>query len=358
MKLALLTDTHWGARNDSMAFIEFFDKFYTQVFIPKITEEQIDTVVMLGDTFDRRKYTNHVSLSHAKRIFFNPMGARGITIHMLIGNHDTAFKNTNAVNSPKLLLQEYDNLRIIESPQVMEFDGVPILMLPWICEENYDLSMKFIRESPVSLVMGHLEIAGFEMDKGLMCTEGLSASLFDRFELVMSGHFHHRSKRGPIQYLGNTYEITWADYDDPRGFHIFDTETRNLTFVPNPYKMFYKLYYDDATQDFEYWNALDYTAYKDTCVKVVVKQKQNPYLYDTMIDKLYAASPLDVSIVENHLMTTEHDVTNDAVIDQAQDTMSLLYTYIDGLKLNVDATQLKEFMNELYQDTLSEEQMP
>jgi DNA repair exonuclease SbcCD nuclease subunit len=191
------------------------------------------------------------------------------------------------------------------------------------------------------------------MDKGMMCHDGMSAELFDRFELVMSGHFHHRSKNGPIQYLGNTYEITWADYDDTRGFHIFDTDTRNLTFVPNPYKMFYKLQYDDTIQNFEHWNSLDFSSYKDTCVKVVVKQKTNPYLFDSVLDKLYASSPLDVSIVENYLTISES--FEDAVIDQAEDTMTILRSYIDGLKMDVDPNQLKEFMGQLYQDALAAE---
>ena len=93
MRVAIITDTHWGARNDSLAFIDYFDKFYTNVFIPKLIEEKIDTVLMLGDTFDRRKYTNHVSLSHAKRIYFEPLERLGIKIHMIVGNHDTAYRD-------------------------------------------------------------------------------------------------------------------------------------------------------------------------------------------------------------------------------------------------------------------------
>lgn len=354
MRLALVTDTHWGARNDSLAFLEFFKKFYANIFIPTLRAEQIDTVVMLGDTFDRRKYTNHVSLSCAKRSYFDSLRDLNIRLHMIVGNHDTAYKNTNRVNAPDLFLREYPNITIYESPQVVEFDGVPILCLPWICDENRDASMQLIREAPVSLIFGHLEISGFEMDKGLMCTEGLSASTFDRFEMVMSGHFHHRSTRGPIYYLGNPYEITWADYEDPRGFHLFDTETRALTFIPNPYRMFYKLIYDDTAQTFETWQETDFSQYTDTCVKVVVRQKNNPYLFDSVLDRLYAATPQDVTIVENYLSVSEQ--TEESTIDQGEHTMAILSKYIDGLQLDVDASQLKRFMGDLYHDAISSEQ--
>ena len=74
--------------------------------------------------------------------------------------------------------------------------------------------------------------------------------LFRRFDIVMSGHFHHKSDDGQIYYLGTPYEIYWNDYEDPRGFHIFDTETRELERIVNPYRIFEKVYYDDTTTDY------------------------------------------------------------------------------------------------------------
>jgi hypothetical protein len=166
----------------------------------------------------------------------------------------------------------------------------------------------------------------------------------------MTGHFHHKTRRGPIQYLGNQYEITWADYDDQRGFHVFDTDTRELTFVPNPYKMFYKLIYDDTAQTFDSWKTTDWSQYKDVCVKVVVKNKQNPYLFDSVLDKLYQAGPFDLAIVENYLPIT--DDMESLSVDQAQDTLTILHSYIDSLKMDVDTNQLKDFMKTLYHDAL------
>jgi len=356
MKLALVTDTHFGARSDSPQFNAFFFKFWEDTFFPYLSAHQIKTVVHLGDVMDRRKFINHYIANEFQTRFIKRLYDEGIDTHIIIGNHDCFHKNTNRINSIQNLCGTYDGLHepwIYVDPAVVSFDGVKMLFLPWICDENRDRSLKLIREAPVSLVMGHLEIAGFEMDRGLVCLDGLSADLFNRFELVLSGHFHHRSTQGPIHYLGNTYEITWADYNDPRGFHIFDTDTRNLTFVPNPYKMFYKLFYDDTTQTFDTWSTCDFSMYKETCVKVVVKQKTNPFLFDSILDKLYASSPLDVSIVENYLPVS--DQIEDAVIDQAEDTMTILNKYIDGLKMDVDSQQLKEFMLNLYQDALASE---
>jgi len=130
MKVAIITDQHFGARNDSIAFLDFYQKFYDNTFFPVIDASGIDTVLILGDTFDRRKYVNFYSLQRAKQMFFDRLEERGIRVHMLAGNHDTYYKNTNDVNSPDLLLTEYGNIDVIDSPENIVIDGTKICMMP------------------------------------------------------------------------------------------------------------------------------------------------------------------------------------------------------------------------------------
>jgi DNA repair exonuclease SbcCD nuclease subunit len=238
MKVAIITDQHFGARNDSIAFLDFFQKFYDNTFFPAIDNNGIDTVLILGDTFDRRKYVNFYALDRAKKMFFDKLEERGITVHMLAGNHDTYFKNTNEVNSPDLLLQEYSNVIVIDEPETIVIDGTSICMMPWICPENYQESLDMMQNTKAEICMGHFEIAGFSMYRGMESHDGLDKSIFEKFDLVFSGHYHHRSSDKHIHYLGNPYELTWQDYNDPRGFHLFDTDTRRLEYIPNPYRMF------------------------------------------------------------------------------------------------------------------------
>ena len=136
MKVAIITDQHFGARNDSIAFLDFFEKFYDNTFFPSIDAAGISTVLILGDTFDRRKYVNFYALDRAKKMFFDKLAERNITVHMLAGNHDTYFKNTNEVNSPDLLLKEYNNIHVIDHPTTIEVDGTKICMMPWICPKT------------------------------------------------------------------------------------------------------------------------------------------------------------------------------------------------------------------------------
>lgn len=339
-KICLVTDLHFGGRGDSPAFDKFFEEFYANIFFPNIDKRKMDTVVCLGDTFDRRKYINFNSLQNCKRYFFDELDRRNIKVHMLVGNHDVAYKNTNDVNSPDLLLREYKNITTYSSPITIDIEGRLILMLPWICSGNYEESMQAIDSSPADVCFGHLELEGYQMFKGQENYEGFDPKLFKKFDLVCSGHFHHRQTKGNITYLGNPYQMFWNDYDDPRGFHIFDTETLELEFIENPYTIFEKVYYDDTkpipTPD-EYANKL---------IKLIVVEKTDQSKYDTFVDKLYKANPLEVKIIED-MSEFEADILDDDDIDLS-DTQTLLSQYVDALETDVDKVRLKTLMKTLY----------
>ena len=226
MKTAIITDTHFGARNDNIAFSRFFTKFYENIFFPYLKEHNIKNLIHMGDVFDRRKFVNYKSLYDAKDMFFDPMAKNNIECHMLAGNHDTFYKTTNEVNSPALLLKEYSNIITYSDPCELTYCDSTFLMMPWLCKENYEGAVKLINNTKCDLMFGHLEVNGFEMIRGQFCAEGLDRKLFDKFDMVFSGHFHHKSDNGTIYYLGNPYQTNWMDYKDPRGFHIFDFETR------------------------------------------------------------------------------------------------------------------------------------
>lgn len=352
MKVALITDQHFGARNDSIHFLDFYEKFYRDTFFPTIDGHNINTVIILGDTFDRRKYVNFYSLDRAKRMFFDPLAARNIKVHMLVGNHDTYYKNTNEVNSPDLVLDEYANLNIISSPTVIDVDDTKILMMPWICPENQQEALDALKNAPADICMGHFEIEGFAMYRGMKSEEGLNRDLFNRFDYTFSGHYHHKSSNGNIHYLGNPYELTWQDYNDNRGFHVFGLDTRELSFVPNPNRIFHKITYDDKTTDIKSITEMDLTPYKNTYVKVVVVNKTNPYIFDMLMNRLYDAGTLDITVAEDF---TELENMSEDDIDQAEDTVTILNKYVENLTTDLNKDKLKVIMKELYVEALNEE---
>lgn len=355
MKVAIITDQHFGARNDSTHFLDYYEKFYRDTFFPKLKEEGIDTVLILGDTFDRRKYINFYSLKRTKEMFFEPLREMGIKAHMLAGNHDTYFKNTNDVNSVRLLLQEYNNISVIDSPTTIDVDGIAICMMPWICPENYDESINTINTTNADICMGHFEIAGFAMHRGMPSHEGLDRGLFKKFDTVFSGHYHHRSNQDNIRYLGNPYELTWQDYNDPRGFHLFDLDTRNLEFIENPNVMFHRITYDDKEESITEITNKELGKFAGTYVKVVVLNKTNPYLFDKFMNNLYNVNPIDITIAEDFADLTEG--VEDDMINEAEDTITIINKFVDGIKEDhIDNDKLKSVLKELYVEALNLEQ--
>ena len=354
MKIGLITDTHFGARSDSDGFHSFFSDFYLKQFYPYLVEHGINEVIHLGDMFDRRKYINFVSLSKCREYFFLPSKKHGIKIHTIIGNHDTSYKNTNSINSPDLLLNEFDNIQCYYKPTDIVIDDLNIALLPWICTDNYTESMNFVQSTRAQVLLGHLEITGFEMYRGAVNNDhGYSGDIFSKFDIVMSGHFHHRSSKGNIHYLGCPYEMTWSDWNDPKGFHIFDTETRELTFIENQYKMFHKIHYDDSHNDMDTVLNLNTDALAGTMVKVIVHEKNNPYWFDMFIDKIEKTGVLDLQVVEDHLNLNLEDDSD--IIDEAEDTLTILRKYTEQFGEKVDKSKLDNFLSDLYQEALSVE---
>jgi DNA repair exonuclease SbcCD nuclease subunit len=353
MKVALITDQHFGARNDSTTFLDFYERFYDNTFFPVLDSHDIIHLLILGDTFDRRKYVNFYSLDRAKKMFFDKLAERNINVWMLTGNHDTYFKNTNDVNSPELLLAEYNNIHVINSAATIYIEGTEICMVPWICADNYHECMEEINDTPSTLCMGHFEISGFAMYKGMESHEGLSKDTFKKFDMVFSGHYHHRSTDGHVTYLGNPYELTWSDYNDPRGFHLFDLEKRKLEFFENPYRMFHKLHYNDKDKTYEEVVDMNIDHLKDSFVKVIVHSKTNPYWFDLVIEKLEKLGISGIQVVDDNLNLNLED--DEEIISQAEDMITMLNKYVDSIETNVDKKDVYKLMSTLYNEALSTE---
>ena len=337
MKIAIITDTHYGARKGSKYLHDYFEKFYDDVFFPTLEAEGIDTVIHMGDAFDSRKSIDYQSLEWAKRVVFERL--KKYKVHMIIGNHDCYYKNTNDVNSPALLLQTYENIKTYSKISEITVDKLKVLLVPWINSENFEDSVKVIKSSKSKCAMGHLELNGFRAHRGHIMEDGMSCDMFDKFEKVFSGHYHTRSDNGKIFYLGNPYEMFWNDVNDTRGFHIFDTDTLTHTPVNNPYKLFYNIYYEDTN-----YKLFNVSEYEDKIVKVIVRKKSKPKDFEKFIDKLYSVGVQDLKIIENFDIQESEEFD----VDEEENTLSILNRYIDESEFELDKNVIKGIFQDLY----------
>jgi len=341
MKIAVITDTHYGAKKGSKYLHDYFELFYKNVFFPALEEHKVESVIHMGDAFDSRKSIDYQSLEWSKRVVFDHL--RKYDVHMIIGNHDTYYKSTNSINSPSLLLQTYSNIKTYSEVTEITIDGLKIMLLPWINPENQEQTFKQIKKTKAKVAMGHLELQGFSVNRNLIMDEhGLKADIFKNFIKVFSGHYHTRSDNGRIFYLGNPYEMYWTDVNDTRGFHIFDTETLEHIPVNNPYKLFYNIYYEDTP-----YQLFDATEYVNKIVKVVVRKKTKPKDFEKFIDKLYTAGIQDLKIVENFDIQENEDFE----IDEEENTISILNRYIDESEFEFDKNIIKGIFQDLYRQS-------
>ena len=347
MKIALLTDTHFGARNDNLNFNDYFYQFYEGLFFPYLQQNNIKHCIHLGDLMDRRKYVSYRILKDFRERFIQPFLHLEIDLHILVGNHDIYFRNTNDVNSlQELLGANYKNIHIYPEAQEVDFGGFPILMMPWINPQNEIYSFGMMDETKADTMVSHLEVVGFEMHGGHFSESGFDKSQFKKFDTIFSGHYHKKSDDGQIYYLGTPYQMTWSDYNCPKGFHVFDTETRELTRIVNPQKIFEKIYYDDTQENYD---AHDVNQYRNKYIKLVVVNKNDLYKFDKFTDKLFKADCHEVKIIEDFTDLDANTVSDD-IVENSQDTMTLLGKYIDDLDVNLDKTKLKTDISKLYHE--------
>jgi hypothetical protein len=190
--------------------------------------------------------------------------------------------------------------------------------------------------------MGHLELAGFRVNKQIVMEHGLESKLFAKFSKVFSGHYHTRSTDGKVFYLGNPYEMFWSDVKDERGFTIFDTETLEHIHINNPNRLFYNIYYDNSN-----YQTFDTREYENKVVKVIVRKKDDPKKFDKFIDKLYSSNINELKIVENFQTS---DFGEDEV-NETEDTLTILNKYVEESDVNLDKSKIKNILKQIYQES-------
>ena len=341
MKIAIITDQHFGARKNSKLFHDYFLKFYEDIFFPTLIKEGITTIVDMGDTFDSRKGVDFVSLEWAKNNYYDKLAELGITIHTIIGNHTAYYKNTNDLTGVGLFLREYDNVKIYSEAEEVKIDKTNFLFVPWINPENQDKTFELIEESDSPCVMGHLELNGFMATRGHFMEHGMDAHVFDKFDRVYTGHYHMRSNKENVFYLGNPYEMYWNDVGDTRGFHIFDTDTMEHTPIDNPYNIFCNLYYEDDDAQL-----LDTRQFAGKIVKLIVRKKTDLKKFERYIDKIYASDVHELKILENFQLNENEEFE----AFESEDTLSILNRYVEESEVDLQKSTIQDIIKEVYQE--------
>ena len=351
IKIAILNDTHCGIRNSSDIFIEYQERFYNEVFFPYLNDNGITQILHLGDYYENRRFINFKALNSNRKVFLERLRSDGITMDIIPGNHDTYYKNTNDLNSLKELLGHYMNeVNIVQDCSVLDYDGMKVGLVPWICPENEDECMDFLVNCKADVIGGHFELNGFDMLRGVPCTHGMSADNLRRFELVLSGHYHVKSNQDNIHYLGSQMEFFWNDAHDDKFFHVLDTDTRELLPVQNPLTLFQRVYYDDTKNDYSEY---DTSRFDKQFVKVVVIKKADSFTFDRFLDRIQQRDTYDLKIQEDFSEFEGSNVADDGL--EVEDTSSLLSAYVDNVETALNKERIKSEVLDLMTEAQSQD---
>ena len=346
MKIAIINDTHFGARGDSQIFFDYFMRFFDDVFFPYLEEHNIDTIIHAGDLMDRRKFINFNILNQVRTRFMDKLKSKNIKMHCILGNHDVYYRNTNEINSIRELFS--NDLTLYEKPEVVNFDGLDIALLPWVNKTNKDQCVEFIKTASAPILIGHLELNGYQVMRGVDF-HGMDKDPFDRYEKVLSGHFHCRQEKENVYYMGTQYQITFSDLHEKKGFHVLDTESRDIEFIENPHMMFYCLTYNDSSGPLDL-DSLNFSNMKNAFVKIYIEHKKHPYSFDRYMDKLYEAGVSKITTVDD---ANNSSWQQEEIVDLAQDTVTLINNEVDQLEEVKDKSKLKKLIKDLYMESLS-----
>lgn len=329
--ISMITDLHFGVRGDSRTWHDIMREFYTDTYIPRILRDEIKTVVILGDVFDKRKSVGVETAAFAREVLFDPLEQIGVHVHVICGNHDVALRNTNRFNSLEMLYSGRRNVTIYTEPTETTLPGIgKVLMLPWINRENHQQCLHHLKTTSAGVVFSHLELAGFEYHVGQVSDHGhIDAELLDRFRAVYTGHYHHKSSKGNIHYLGTPYQLTWADYADPKGFHIIKADG-SLEFIKNEVETFIKVVYDDVDNldsVKKFLNLEESEEFKNRYVEVIVKRKDNPKTFERFLSKVNDMLPVECVVRDqtNRLVEAKEDVVF------SSDALSFSMQYVDEM---------------------------
>ena len=353
MKLAILADVHFGVRNENPTLLKATERFFTDQFFPYLDQHNIKTIINCGDLLDRRKYINYLTYKSIIESFIKPMKERGIEVHSILGNHDVFYRTSNELNSIRLIFDKEDSwFHVYEHPTNLELGGKKFGMVSWLSQDNNDEMRAFIKTTDADMLIAHFELAGFDSQVGITMKEGMNIGdlRLDRFARILCGHYHHRQQKGNIFYLGQPHEHTWADYNDPKGFHVYDTETDELTFIKNDDRLFCKIQYDSEKNDYRQITKESLEKYCGKFVKVEIVNNGDQAVLEGFLEKLASINPEKYTVADNTtLIESEVDLTGD------ENALVLIHQHIEETTKNKEIQDhLKTLMGELWKEANTE----
>lgn len=226
----IISDTHFGVRNSSQEWLEIMKDYFQNFFLPLLRREGKpgDFVLHCGDVFDSRHSLNLLVMNEAIGIFEEMAKIMPVTI--FLGNHDIYRKDSNEVNSVKVL-KWIPGITIHEEPVVLDVANNKILLMPW--RKSVEAEVECVVSHDADYLFCHTDVKGLRFNKYTEVEEGLDLNLMKKFKKVYSGHIHYAQKNKNFRMVGCPYQLTRSDLNNEKGIWLVNFEDDTETYFPN-----------------------------------------------------------------------------------------------------------------------------
>jgi DNA repair exonuclease SbcCD nuclease subunit len=326
--IIILGDLHFdissGIKADRLALHQ--QLFLDNVLFPYIEKNNIKTLIQTGDLFDNRLKISTKAIEFSKRVFFDKLLDLGVTTHILAGNHDLYYKDSLKIVTANQVLREYDNIVVYDKITSVDINGHSYTMIPWVCKENEQEIVDFIKKDKSEIAIAHLELVGYQMSKNQVAEDGMSADIFKKYRTVYSGHYHTPSTKDNIVYVGTPYQLTKVDAPDTKHFAVITHETEQ--YVVNPYTLFDRYVVNDKKE-----------------LKSLLSEDHDRKYVDIHIN--YEISPKELGKFSDE-MTTNYDIYDLKLVQMfSKDEATNIAVDTSSIKNNADLIKQYSVANEL-----------
>lgn len=183
------------------------------------------TIINGGDTFNVRGILPTSCVDLLTRHFKNWL-AKGLTQHILIGNHDQ--EDRDGEIHPMRVFDGWGEgkWKVIDKPTVID----KIAYLPYIPHEKIKAALDEIPKT-VKVAVVHWGIKGAKRNDWNTDMDGVPVEWLAHFKRVFSGHYHYRNEFENVQYIGSPYQQNHSESNQPKGVLLYEHDKNKTSFI-------------------------------------------------------------------------------------------------------------------------------
>jgi DNA repair exonuclease SbcCD nuclease subunit len=265
-KIFLIGDSHIGLGypNKTEKWFRVHQEYFSDFLIPLLKEKVSlgDIIVHLGDLFDNRNVIPINLLNYGMDVVEKISTIA--PLHIIVGNHDLWSKSSSEVNSIRPF-KWIPNVSVYDSPETIEYNGLKILMMPYI-ENRLDQIDIINSNKDCDYLFCHSDLNGCKMHLTSVAhknSDKIDINDFKSFSKVMSGHIHLVQKNKNFTFCGSIFQMDRNDIGDQKGIFVIDTNDGSEEFYPNMISPIFKKIDIKTDSDIDLLTGLDTKDYID-----------------------------------------------------------------------------------------------